>query len=68
MMLFAAVHEVRCWPGAAFITLADLVAIGGKADAAGSRAIVANDPIRHFATVKCRIARGSFDHLVGTGQ
>jgi hypothetical protein len=24
-----------------------------------------NDPQRHFATVKCSIAKGSFDHLVG---
>jgi hypothetical protein len=23
------------------------------------------DPSRHFATVKCRIAKGLFDHLVG---
>jgi hypothetical protein len=26
------------------------------------------DPERHLVTVNCRIARGSFDHLVGTGQ
>jgi hypothetical protein len=29
---------------------------------------VANDPLRHFATVACRIAKGSFDHLVGGGE
>ena len=26
------------------------------------------DPTRHFATVNCRIAKGSLDHLVGNGE
>jgi hypothetical protein len=26
---------------------------------------VTDDPSRSFATVNCRIAKGSFDHLVG---
>ena len=30
--------DFRCWPGAAFVVRTDLVAIGGKADATGSRA------------------------------
>jgi hypothetical protein len=28
----------------------------------------AHDPLRRFGTVNCRIAKGSFDHLVGTGE
>ena len=39
------------WPGAAFVARTDLIAIGGKPDAAGSRANDAIDPERHFATV-----------------
>jgi hypothetical protein len=26
------------------------------------------DPKRHFATVNCRIAKGSFNHVVGEGK
>jgi hypothetical protein len=26
------------------------------------------DPKRHFATVNCRIAKGSFNHVVGDGK
>ena len=41
------------WPGAAFVARTDLVAIGGKADATGSRANVAIDPSATSATKKC---------------
>ena len=27
-----------------------------------------DDPERHFANAGCRIAKGSFDHLVGAGE
>jgi hypothetical protein len=57
--------KCRYWPGAAFVARTDLVAIGGKADATGSRANDAIDPQRHFAPVNCRTAKGLFDHLVG---
>ena len=55
---FAAGACGRKWPGAALVARTDLVAIGGKADAAGSRANVAIDPFRHFATVNRRSALG----------
>ena len=42
---------VAYWPRAVFVARTDLVAIGGKADAAGSRADDAIDPKRRFATV-----------------
>ena len=29
------------------------------------RKLVVRDPERHFATANCRIAKGSFDHLIG---
>jgi len=41
------------WPEAAFIARTDLVAIGGKADAAGSRANDAIDPNRPSAAIFC---------------
>jgi hypothetical protein len=40
--------------------------MGGKADMARAhRKSVANDPKRHFVIVNYRIAKGSFNHLVG---
>jgi hypothetical protein len=32
------------------------------------RGSVENDPKRHFATVNCRIAKGSFNRVVGDGK
>jgi len=30
--------------------------------------VAVRDPSRHFGTLNCRIAKGSFDHLVGGGN
>ena len=43
----------------------DLVANGGKAEIPSRARNDAVDPERHFATAIYRIAKGSFDHLVG---
>jgi hypothetical protein len=67
-LLSASMASSRCgryWPGAAFVARIDLVAIGCKADATGSRANDANDPKRHFAACICRIAKGSFALMWG---
>jgi hypothetical protein len=38
---------------------------GVKRTSRGDHKLVVRDPKRHFETVNCRIAKGSFDHLVG---
>src|ERR1700689_1647695 len=69
---FAAGACGGCWPGAAFVTRTDLVAIGGKADAAGSRA---NDAIDQSGprggyqlALQQTPGRRLLDHLVGDGE
>ena len=61
-------HFGRDWPGSGVCCPHRLVAIGGKADAARSRANDAIDPERHFTIANCRIAKGLFDHFVGRGK
>jgi hypothetical protein len=51
--------NVRYWPGAAFVAHTCLVAIGGKADAAGSRANDAIDPFGHFERMNWCGAQGT---------
>src|SRR5580700_2262367 len=41
---------------------------GAKRTWRGRRQSVAPDPKRHFTTVIYRIAKGSFDHIVGAGK
>ncbi len=43
-------------------------ASGGKTDITRPSQSVANDPKRHFAAINCRIAKGSFDRLVGAAE
>ena len=39
---------------------------GGLLPRGSMVAAAVDDPTRHFATLNCRIAKGSFDHLVGS--
>ena len=55
----------RLWPVATARQVAIAVANEGRTDMGQSGQNDAVDPQRHFATVNCRIAKGSFDHLVG---
>lgn len=62
-------NVVRCFPkearwrrhvGRRLGSRSDLVAFGEKRTPHGRRKLVASDPFRHFPTVNCGIAKGSF--------
>jgi len=61
--------EVGSWPktstGDVRSHVSDWVTSGQCADIAHPSLL---DPKRHFATANCRIAKGSFNHVVGDGK